>query len=403
MKRTWLITIALSISLLTGCGTIADYRVNRQLELGERYLVEFEYDKAMLAYSKALLIEPKQMAAYRGLSDTFTAQKDIGRSINVLKKGLAAADDLTLQERDDQTEAEIRGLNRQIVTQLTDMGDQAFQKGKYSQAVKYYKDLVIYDAQEEDSYLKLSGTYERMGDLEQALKVLQDAEVETRTLTRETERLAVRYEVKKEYEELLERLGALIRANDGQLAREVLLTQDFLDLVAKLSEPLIMRQSGDQYVAVYPNGYVYIGQMAEQKRNGYGDYYTNNQERYVVYSGEWKDDKPNGNGRIDTVVYTNLSNRSPNFYGNGYFEDGISEGSFSFSIYYQDGSRYDYVFSNSRGIPPRLERRNGRNLVGYAVNDSRHYFLMTDTSIFAVPDFETEGYSSVFVNVLTTQ
>lgn len=403
MKRTGLITIALSLSLLAGCGAVTDYRVKRQLELGDRYLIEFEYDKAMLAYSKALMIEPKQMAAYQGLSDAFTAQKDIDRSINVLKRGLAAADDMTFQERDEETEAQIRGLNRQIVTQLTDMGDQAFQKERYDRAVKYYKDLIIYDAQEEDSYLKLSQAYESMGDLEQALKALQDAEVATSALARETERLAVRYEVKKEYEELLERLGSLIRANDGQLAKEVLLTQDFLDLVAKLSEPLILQQSEDQYVAVYPNGYVYIGQMADQKRSGYGDYYTNNQERYVVYSGEWKDDKPNGNGRIDTVVYTNLSNRSPNFYGNGYFEDGRSEGSFSFSIYYQNGNRYDYVFSNSKGIPPSLGRRNSRNLVGYAVNDNSHYFLMTDSSIFAVPNFEMEGYNSVFVNALTTQ
>ncbi len=402
MKRTGLIAAALSICLLAGCASVADYRVNRQLKLGDRYLVEFEYDKAMLAYSKALLIEPKQMAAYRGLSDAFTAQHDIGSSINVLKKGLAAADDMTSQERDDEAESQIRGMNRQIVVQLTDMGDQAFQKGKYSRAITYYKDLVIYDAQEEDSYLKLSEAYEELGDLEQALKVLQEAEVETGRLARETERLAVRYAVKKEYEELLERLGSLIRANDGQLAKEVLLTQDFLDLVAKLEEPLIMQQNSDQYVAVYPNGYVYIGQMAEQKRSGYGDYYTNNQDRYVVYSGQWKEDKPNGNGRIDTVVYTNLSNRSPNFCGNGYFENGVSEGSFSFSVYYQNGSRYDYVFSNSGGIPPSMGRRSGRNLVGYAVNDSSHYFLLVDSGIFAVPNFETEGYSSVFVNVLTT-
>ncbi|MDO5550606.1 MAG: tetratricopeptide repeat protein [Lachnospiraceae bacterium] len=403
MKRTGLIIMALSLLLMTGCGAAADYRVNRQLKLGDRYLVEFEYDKAMLAYSKALMIEPKQMAAYRGLSDVFTAQKDMGRSINVLKKGLAVAEDMTLQERDDETEAQIRDLNRQIVSQLTDLGDQAFRKAKYDQAVKYYKDLIIYDSEEEDSYLKLSGAYEQMGDLKKALEVLQKAEIETSTLTRETERLEVRYEVKKEYEGLLERLGTLIRANDGQLAKEVLLTPDFLDLVAKLQEPLILQQSGDQYVAVYPDGYVYIGQMTDQKRNGYGDYYTNNQERYVVYSGEWRDDRPNGNGRIDTVVYTNLSTRSPNFYGNGYFENGISEGSFSFSLYYQNGDRYDYVFTNTGGIPPRIARRSGRNLVGYAVNDSSHYFLMTDSSIFAVPNFEREGYSSVFVNVLRTQ
>ena len=51
--------VLISCFLLTGCGAISDFRVNRQLDLGQQYLVDLEYDKAMLAYSKALQIEPK--------------------------------------------------------------------------------------------------------------------------------------------------------------------------------------------------------------------------------------------------------------------------------------------------------------------------------------------------------
>jgi hypothetical protein len=206
----------------------------------------------------------------------------------------------------------------------------------------------------------------------------------------------------KEYEELLGRLSDLLKANDGELAKEVLLTQDFLDLVSRLEEPLVMQREGDQYAAVYPDGYVYLGQMRDEKREGYGDYYTNNRERYVVYSGQWSGDKPNGSGRIDTVVYTNSNAQSPNFFGSGTFADGISEGSFSFSVYYQNGNRYDYEFNNSGGIPPRLERRQGKNLVGYSLSDSNYYFLLADDGIFAVPNYEPEGYGSVFTNSLTT-
>ena len=132
------------------------------------------------------------------------------------------------------------------------------------------------------------------------------------------------------------------------------------------------------------------------------EFYTNNRERYVVYSGQWSGDKPNGSGRIDTVVYTNSNAQSPNFFGSGTFADGISEGSFSFSVYYQNGNRYDYEFNNSGGIPPRLERRQGKNLVGYSLSDSNYYFLLADDGIFAVPNYEPEGYGSVFTNSLTT-
>ena len=402
MKRKLFAAAALCLVLLTGCSAVADFRVNRQLDLGEKYLIEEEYDKAMLAYSKALDIEPKEMEAYRGLSDVFTAQKDLESSVNVLKKALAVADDLSSSEKDARTNTAIRGMNTKIVTQLTDLGDEAFKNEDYSKAVKYYKDLIVYDEEEEDSYLKLSGAYEAMGDLELALEVLKNAEIEATKLAREIDRLSVRYEIMKEYEELLGRLSDLLKANDGELAKEVLLTQDFLDLVSRLEEPLVMQREGDQYAAVYPDGYVYLGQMRDEKREGYGDYYTNNRERYVVYSGQWSGDKPNGSGRIDTVVYTNSNAPSPNFFGSGPIADGISEGSFSFSVYYQNGNRYDYEFNNSGGIPPRLERRQGKNLVGYSLSDSNYYFLLADDGIFAVPNYEPEGYGSVFTNSLTT-
>ena len=244
----------------------------------------------------------------------FTAQKDLESSVNVLKKALAVADDLSSSEKDARTNTAIRGMNTKIVTQLTDLGDEAFKNEDYSKAVKYYKDLIVYDEEEEDSYLKLSGAYEAMGDLELALEVLKNAEIEATKLAREIDRLSVRYEIMKEYEELLGRLSDLLKANDGELAKEVLLTQDFLDLVSRLEEPLVMQREGDQYAAVYPDGYVYLGQMRDEKREGYGDYYTNNRERYVVYSGQWSGDKPNGSGRIDTVVYTNSNAQSPNFF-----------------------------------------------------------------------------------------
>ena len=126
MKRKLFAAAALCLVLLTGCSAVADFRVNRQLDLGEKYLIEEEYDKAMLAYSKALDIEPKEMEAYRGLSDVFTAQKDLESSVNVLKKALAVADDLSSSEKDARTNTAIRGMNTKIVTQLTDLGDEAF-------------------------------------------------------------------------------------------------------------------------------------------------------------------------------------------------------------------------------------------------------------------------------------
>lgn len=402
MKRKICLIFLLACCLLTGCAAITDYRVNHQLDLGKKYLLEFEYDKAMLAYTKALQLEPKQISAYRGLSDVFTAKNEIDSSINVLKKGIGVAAGMASSEKDADVNRAARGLTDQIIIQLTDMGDRAAKKENYDRAIKYYGDLIVYNGEEEEPYLKLSGVYEATGDLQKALEVLQNAEITTSSMKEEEERLTIRYEIKVKYEQLLGRLAAMIKANDGELAKEVLLSQDFLELVSQLTEPLILKQPSDQYIVVYPNGYVYMGQMENQKRGGYGDYYTNNEERYVVYSGFWKDDKPNGEGRIDTIVYTNASNQSPNFYGRGYFADGVAEGEFLLSVFYQDGRKYDYELNCSGGIPPAIRREDGKNVVSYSVTDGAHYYSMADVSIMAVPTFEPDNYKSTFSNSITT-
>lgn len=387
----------ISLCMLTGCSQITDLRVKHQLDIGNKYLVEFEYEKAMLAFSKVIQIEPKKISAYKGLAQVFTAQNNIDGSINVLEKGISVADGLTAEEKTTEIKGDIRAITNQVVVQLTDMGDDAYDREKYDKAIKYYEDLVIYNGEEASSYLKLSNVYETTGDLEEAIRILQDAGISHEDIQEQLNRITIKYEVKKEYEQLLGKLAALIKDNNGELGREALLSQDFLDLVAKLQEPLVLKQEGDQYIIIYPNGYVYMGGMEDKKRSGYGSFYTNNASRYVIYSGYWSDDMPNGEGRVDTVVYTILNSRSPNFYGSGSFVNGISEGAFNFALYYQDGSRYDYLFDNSLGVPPAIRREDGKNVVGYSNADGSHYYKMSDTSIFSVPMFEPLGYESVFI------
>ena len=47
-------------TLLTGCGQIRSLRLRRQLSLGNKYLLESDYEAAELALKKAIEIDPKE-------------------------------------------------------------------------------------------------------------------------------------------------------------------------------------------------------------------------------------------------------------------------------------------------------------------------------------------------------
>ncbi len=187
----------------------------------------------------------------------------------------------------------------------------------------------------------------------------------------------------------------------GELSKEVLLTHEFLELVSRLNDPLVMQQEENQWLAVYPTGYVYVGEMENGKRKGYGSYYTNNSERYIIYQGYWDEDKPNGEGKMESVVYTDSRDLSQNFYGNGTFIDGMADGEFKFTICRAGGKKSEYKLKPDRGNLPVLSESGGKVILGYSTNDRWRYYTSKDEykkNCIAVPTFEMEGKESVFAS-----
>ena len=71
-----------------------------QYDLGVRYLSEGNYQDAIIAFTAAIEIDPRQADAYIGLADTYEAQGDVERARHVLEDALAAvADPEAIQNR----------------------------------------------------------------------------------------------------------------------------------------------------------------------------------------------------------------------------------------------------------------------------------------------------------------
>ena len=60
--------------LLAGCQKSAAEQLKEQLELGQNYLLEMNYEEAVVAFSKAIELDPKSLEAYEGLTNVYIAQ-----------------------------------------------------------------------------------------------------------------------------------------------------------------------------------------------------------------------------------------------------------------------------------------------------------------------------------------
>ena len=73
-----LITIAIIAIILVAIflPKMKSNKLQQQLSLGEKYLQELDYENAIVAFEKAIMIDPKSEDAYLCLADVYIALQD---------------------------------------------------------------------------------------------------------------------------------------------------------------------------------------------------------------------------------------------------------------------------------------------------------------------------------------
>ena len=71
-----------ALLLLTACKSKVE-RVQEQLDLGQRYLQELNYTEAILAFTQAIEIDPRQAEAYAGRADAYMGLYESGGEENL--------------------------------------------------------------------------------------------------------------------------------------------------------------------------------------------------------------------------------------------------------------------------------------------------------------------------------
>ncbi len=85
-KLKWLMVVMLLL-LLVACGKSTERKIAEQLELGQKYLTEGNYNKAIVAFVKAIEIEPKTEQAYTELAAVLLELGRYDEAIEILEKG----------------------------------------------------------------------------------------------------------------------------------------------------------------------------------------------------------------------------------------------------------------------------------------------------------------------------
>lgn len=82
-------------------------RVNKQLDLGQQYLLDMQYEEAIAAFEIVIEMEPKSTEAYLGMAEAYVALGDPQEAVKILKRGYRETGDEVLNIRLEELEAEL--------------------------------------------------------------------------------------------------------------------------------------------------------------------------------------------------------------------------------------------------------------------------------------------------------
>ncbi|MDR1320323.1 MAG: tetratricopeptide repeat protein [Gracilibacteraceae bacterium] len=143
--------------LVAACGQKA-LTYEEQIDLGQRFLEDGDYEQAIVAFTAAIQIEPKLSPAYVGLAD---AHKGLGQpeeAVAAIRQGVEAIGDVS--------------SSGDLIVWAEIFGDEAFASGDYDTAILAYDTLVFADPQSE-YFQKLADAYVAAGDVDSAIETLR--------------------------------------------------------------------------------------------------------------------------------------------------------------------------------------------------------------------------------------
>lgn len=101
--------LAVLIALIVGIGiyNTPSNRLSRQLNLGNRYLEEQNYEQAIVEFDKAIAIDPMSVEAYLGKAEAYIQMGDLPSALETVQTGYDLTGDERLKVKTDEIQAQL--------------------------------------------------------------------------------------------------------------------------------------------------------------------------------------------------------------------------------------------------------------------------------------------------------
>lgn len=273
-------------------------QLSEQISLGEKYLTEENYEEAIVAFKKAIEIEPNDPELYIKLADAYMANGDSDNAIATLENGYKQTNDEAIKKKLDEFKTQLE------YDKLISDGEKAFSDKNYTEAVKKFEKAIELKPTEVKPYISAADCYVNSKDNDSAKKILEKGYEKTKSndIKKKLDELDKIFEEKiKKEKELTDYKNEFIKAmlnsenewvNSDNWSSSV---YRFIDLDVDGKNELVVSQysgnagiSTDKVYTLRNNKIEYIGSLGEHGIDSLNLYYNKQSKQYKIFgSSEW--------------------------------------------------------------------------------------------------------------------
>ena len=273
--------------LLSACGKSAEEQWQEQYDLGQQYLLELDYEQAIVAFTAAIEIDENNAQAYVARAEAYLAADAAGAEG---ASDTEAAGDVILSDYQ-------------------------------AAALEDYLWAVSIDETLSDAYIGAAELYIITGDYDAAASVIEEGltvnpgdavlEAYQSVLDSKITAASQRQEIEDQYLETLLSLAQAFYADPESMGDTEWMDDEFREFAQSLEETQLWELENGLVLGVYRYGFIYYGEMEDGQRKGYGIWFlcgtfdVSNRSDLdgvqignYIYAGEWDDNYPNGSGSI---------------------------------------------------------------------------------------------------------
>ena len=349
-----------------------------QYDLGQQYLLELDYEQAIVAFTAAIEIDENNAQAYVARAEAYLA-----------------ADAAAAAAAEDSSESEAAG---DVI--LSDY---------QAAALEDYLCAVSIDETLSDAYIGAAELYIITGDYDAAASVIEegltanpgDAVLEAYQSVLDSKITAAtqRQEIEDQYLETLLSLAQAFYADPESMGNTEWVDDEFREFAQSLEETQLWELENGLVFGVYRYGFIYYGEMEDGQRKGYGIWFlcgtfdVSNRSDLdgvqignYIYAGEWDDNYPNGPGSIYEFYV------STSYAWDMTFVNGLGDGTGTLS--FRDAS-----VSGSTGVTAE----NGKLVqIGETEDGSAYYAVIEGSYFIGTAIVVTGAYTGASADLFVT-